>query len=154
MDRAEVTLNAIKNIKLNPAKLSQFKIVEDKRTEAEYIKFVSTSIFTYIAMKENAQKFAKLNELSDKTQADISYLFELLAEIKTKDTAFRILPIIELYESLLRENWEVVKYERDILDATESYGYTAESNMKICKAIITFLKENVLSKSYENNINY
>ena len=74
-------------------------------------------------------------------------MIELLAETKPNNSAFRILPIIELYENLLRENWKVVKYERDILNETESYGYTAESNMEICNSIIEFLKEYVLNRT-------
>ena len=62
MAKADVTTNAIKNIISNPMKLKQFKIVDDSKSTTEYIEFVSTSIFTYTAMKENRQKFAMLNE--------------------------------------------------------------------------------------------
>ena len=146
MAKTEVTTNAIKSILLDPVKLEKFKVMPDNKTREEYIDFVLTSIFTHIGIKENAPKFAMLNTLCRTSQADISYLVQLLSETRENDKSFRVLPVLELYESLLRENWELVKYERDILDATESYSYTAASNMKICNAIANFLKEHVLTK--------
>ena len=66
--------------------------------------------------------------------------------------AFKIRPIVELYEKMLEDNWSEVKYDREILDATESYNYTAESNMKICESIVKFLKENVLNNNHNFGI--
>lgn len=154
MAEREVTFNAIRNVKLNPEKLNQFKLIDDTRMGKDYALFLSTSLFTYIDLKENLTKFKRIKELTDKTLADLSYLVELIVEMKTSDKAFKINPILELYESLLEENWEVVKYERDILNSTDSYTYTHGSNMKICKAIALFLKENVLKKSQTNNYNF
>ena len=150
MEPVQINTNAIKDILANRSKLSQFTTVEDKRTPEEYAKFISTSIFTFTSMKENARKFSKINELSKTSQADLTYLIQLLLEIKPNNTAFKIRPIIELYEKMLEDNWQEVKYDREILDATESYNYTAESNIKICESIVKFLKENVLN----NNRNY
>ncbi len=150
MAKTEVTTNAIENILADPIKLEKFKVVSDNKTREEYIEFVLTSIFTHIGIKENAPKFEMLNTLCNTSQADISYLVQLLSESRTTGTSFRVLPILELYESLLKENWELVKYERDILDATDSYTYTAASNIKICNSIVAFLKENVLNKPLNN----
>lgn len=152
MASVEITTKSIDKIKNNPKELEQFEVVTDTQSERDYAKFISKAIFTRIkteakdGIKSNLQK---IKELSVTTRADIFYLFELLAKAKSENANLTVktLPVIELYEQLLKENWQTIEYDRRVLNEAGMLDYTSEGNMKICEAIITFLKENVLNKT-------
>lgn len=155
MAKSLITTKAIDNIISNPEKLDNFKVFARKnyKSEEEYISFLSKAIYTLISLPDNAQAFQRINKLTENSSADITYLIELLTQTpEFKNCEFRVVPIIKLYESLLRENWETVKADRDVLDAIESRSITPECNVQICKAIVNFLKEYVLDKSHNANI--
>ncbi len=155
MAKSSITTNVIDSIVSNPEKLNDFKVYPRKNygSESEYISLLSRAIFTLISFPENARTFTRMNELKTNSIADITYLIEVLTQTpEFKNYEFRVVPIIKLYEALLRENWETVKADRDVLDTIESTKITPESNVQICTAIANFLKEYILEKSHNPNI--
>ena len=155
MAKSSITTNVINNIISNPEKLNDFKVYPRKNygSETEYISLLSRAIFTLISFPENADKFIRMNELTKNSNADITYLIQVLIQTpEFRNYEFRTVPVIKLYEALLRENWSVVKADRDVLDAIESTTITPECNVQICNAIANFLKEYVLEKSHNPNI--
>ena len=153
MAKSSITTRAINNTISNPEKVKAFIVSakDPNKSENDYITHLSRSIFTLLSY--NPDSFPRIIELTKNSNADITYLIEVLTQTKEfKNCEFRIVPIIKLYEALLRENWETVKADRDVLDEIESYSITPECNVQICDAIGRFLKEFVLSKSHNIDI--
>lgn len=146
----EITTKAIDAIKNDSTKLNRFTITPRKETNPDdYISIIAYRAFTLAKLNEKHKlRFAKFIELSDKTTADFGYLCDILANTEEfKKYDFKLNPILELYEDLLRENWKVVKTERDLLNDIDAFDNTPECNVKICKAIKKFLNEYVLTQS-------
>lgn len=151
----KITFKAIDAVKNDPKKLKRFIISPKKQmTVDEYISTIAYRSFTLAKLdNEHRQRFARFIQLTQTTTADFGYLCTLLAEsAEFKNYDFKINPILELYEDLLRENWKAVKTDRDTLDAIDAFDKTPSSNVKICQAIATFLKEYVLIQSHNSNI--
>jgi hypothetical protein len=149
---AKITTKAIDSVIADKVKLNTFTVSErDKnkfKTEEEYVDFVSRTIFTVISLEKSAKEYKSINYISRNSQADIAYLVEKLTETKEfENYQFKIVPIVKLYESLLKENWNIVQKDRDILDEIGEATLTPDCNVAICDAIIKFLKEQVLEKS-------
>ena len=150
---AIISTKSIEALKKNPAKLQEIKTPNNLKevcsTSKEYISALSTAIFTLIADTEDKSKYACITKLTtvDDKDPDLSYLIQLLTKNEKFD--FDIVSVIDLYESMLRENWNNVKKERAILNSLKFTDKTAETNMEICKTIVRFLKQNILNN--ENN---
>jgi len=157
MTKAIISTRAIDKVINNPTKLKAFKIFynrHEKFADNDALAyFLSTQAFTLVSFDENKEKFARFNEIIEETNADFGYLLSLLTKDKCfADCYFKISPIVELYESLLRENWEKVKNDRELLNSIDAFDRTAEGNIAICHAIVEFLKEHVLNKNLTNNV--
>lgn len=148
-----ISIKAIDAIKKNPSKLEELKKPNNLRdictTDEEYISTLSTAIFTHISHKDNKNQYAYINTLTtpDNQDPDLSYLIQVLT--KNENFDFDIVSVLDLYESLLKENWTNVLKERQILNSIRSTNKTAQTNMKICQTIVKFLKQNLLTN--ENN---
>ena len=145
---ANVTFNALKAVIADPKKLEKFKLVENNRNTEDFAAFVTVSVFSYAEAPENTHRFSKLLYLNSVTNADFSYFVEQLIEVRPANKSFRILPLMELYESLIEENWQALKLSRDALNETESYTKTGIANCEICETIAKFLKEYVVNKTH------
>ena len=123
-------------------------------TEDDYIGLIAYRAFTLAKLDEkHKQRFAKFIQLAETTTADFGYLCDLLAntpEFRKYD--FKINPILELYEDLLRENWATVQSERELLDSIDAFDKTPDSNVKISEAIQGFLREHVLTASHNSSV--
>jgi hypothetical protein len=146
-----ITTRAIEDVIDNSKKLSRFTLSPRKQlTEDDYISLIAYRAFTLVKLDDkHKQRFAKFIQLSETTTADFGYLCDLLAntpEFKKYD--FKLNPILELYEDLLRENWATVQSERELLDSIDAFDKTPDSNVKISEAIQSFLKNHVLTASH------
>ena len=153
----KITTKAIDNIVDDASKLDIFQVsardTNKFKTEQDYIDFVSRSIFTVVGLPKNTQALAKINYITKNSKADVAYLVEVLTETEEfKNYQFKIVPIIKLYESLLKENWETIKKDRDIIDEIEEPTLTPNSNVAVCDAIGKFLKDYVLENAKNNKI--
>ena len=148
MSESKITTKAIDNILNSSAKISKFKITPNYKIKSsiDYISLMGGRAFTLAKLDdEHKAKFSKFLALTETTTADFGWLCKKLTSLAMENNCdFKINPILELYEELLKENWDVVKYERDLLDSIDMTNKTPESNMKICEAIINFIKEHVL----------
>ena len=150
-----ISTNAINEILRNPQKLNDFTVEFTRNNDDRaYALMFAYRCYTLAKLNEtNQAKFAKFNELNVETTADFGYLCMVISDSKDFATCdFKVRPILELYEALLRENWEIVKKERDSLNANGNLDLTPLVNVKICEAITNFLKEYVLNKSYNHTI--
>ena len=147
-----VTTKAIENVINNPDRLKAFTLSARKeKSIEEYAGTFAIRCFTLSKLNNtNKQKFAKFNELCVVSNADFSYLCQLLATNEDfKNYDYKANPILELYEELLEENWETIKNNRDILNDIDALDSTSKDNVKLCTAIMTFLKDYVLGKSHD-----
>lgn len=148
-----ISIKAIDAIKKNPSRLKELRRPNNLRdicaTDEEYISTLSTAIFTHIADKDNKNQYKHINALTtpDNKDPDLSYLIQVLT--KNENFEFDIVSVLDLYESLLEENWADVHKQRQILNSIRSTDKTAQTNMKICQTIVKFLKQNLLIN--ENN---
>lgn len=157
MAKAVITTKAIDKLISNPAKLKAFKVFynrNEKFADKDALAFfLSSQAFTLVSFDENKEKFANFNYITEETNADFGYLLSLLTRDKHFENCyFKISPIVELYEALLRENWEKVKNDRELLNSIDAFDRTAEGNIAICHAIVEFLKEYVLNKNLTSDV--
>ena len=157
MAKAVITTKAIDKLINNPAKLKAFKVFYNRREKFAdndaLAYFLSTQAFTLVSFDENKEKFSSFNYIIEETNADFGYLLSLLTKDKNFENCyFKIKPVIELYEALLRENWEKVKSDRELLNSIDAFDRTAEGNIAICHAVVEFLKEYILNKDLTSNV--
>lgn len=157
MAKAVISTKAIDKVINNPAKLKAFKVFNNRHEKFNdndaLAYFLSSQAFTLVSFDENKEKFAMFNEITSETNADFGYLLSLITKDKCfEDCYFKMKPIIELYEALLRENWEIVKSDRELLNSIDALDRTAGNNIAICHAIVEFLKQHVLNQNLTNNV--
>lgn len=151
---ADIKTRAITELKYNPEKLKEFKIWKGRpngaQTQRDYIKLILNRIETLVHLDEEHEiKFARLIKLTKNTQVDIGYLFEQFIKAYP-DCDISVKPVVELYEALIRENWEKLNYEREILDSIDAFNKTPLTNVELCKAIISLLQSKVTMKDQNN----
>lgn len=149
-----ITTKAIENVINNPEKLNAFKAFKGRKDKTidEYIKIFALRAFTLAKLnKDNRKRFSHFLDICSETTADFGYLCDIIAsDAEFANIDFKVNPILELYEELLKENWEQIKNDRETLNAIDAFTKTPESNTKICKSIVEFLKQYVLTK--ENDL--
>ena len=152
-----ITTKAIDAVINDPKKLKRFTYSLGRKEGADdrayFIRFAYACYTLAKLDDEHRRKFARFIEINEDTQADFAYLCDLISNSKTfPDCDFKVNPILELYEALLKENWETIKSERDLLNSIDAFNKTPDSNVAICEAIADFLKEYVLNASHIHNI--
>ena len=153
----QITTKAIDAVIQDPKKLKRFTYSlgrkEGMDDRAYFIRFAQTCYTLAKLDDEHKHKFARFIEINEGSTADFAYLCDLISNSKSfPNCDFKVNPILELYEALLRENWETIKSERDLLNSIDAFNKTPNSNVIICEAITDFLKEYVLDSNHTYNI--
>ena len=153
---ADIKTRAITEVRYDNKKLKEFKITHGRPdnvyTDKDMCSILLRRANTYVNFEENKFKFSKYIELTKNTKIDFLYLCQcMIKEFPNHD--FNIVPILELYEALLRENWEEIKLDRETLDSIQAYTRTPLANVHISESIVQFLKDCVYKKTsgFENN---
>lgn len=146
METKNISTRAIDEILADPKKLEKFTVSYDRdNDDRKYEIMFAYRCYTLASLNEvNKRKFEKFNELNTETTADFGYFLRRIANSENfPGCDFKVTPILELYESLLRENWNSLTTERKSLQN----DYTASINIQICNAIENFLRSHVLTKA-------
>ncbi len=128
--------------KLNTLK---FREMPEDMTVEKYISKISKAMYT--AAKRNPEKYASFLNAND---VDVVYFLNKMYEAKIYPDI--VTPLLDLYNSLLKENWADYEDEDETRKMSEIQDVTYETNINITKTIAKLMTTLKLEHAEKNEL--